>query len=121
MTKFIKYGQYTNYKIPTMTWQFWIDRGGTFTDIVAREPDGALHRAKHLSENPERYADAALHGIRLAGVLWLFQNFGAEALGQLMQCRLVLVQPAGLPPKRFAPRDLDDFFLREDLRFARVR
>ena len=45
-------------------WDFWIDRGGTFTDIVAREPDGTLHRAKHLSENPERYADAALHGIR---------------------------------------------------------
>ena len=45
-------------------WDFWIDRGGTFTDIVARDPDGALHRAKLLSENPERYVDAALHGIR---------------------------------------------------------
>ncbi|MFO1104758.1 MAG: hydantoinase B/oxoprolinase family protein [Amaricoccus sp.] len=45
-------------------WDFWIDRGGTFTDIVARDPDGRLHRAKHLSENPGRYPDAALHGIR---------------------------------------------------------
>ena len=46
------------------TWDFWIDRGGTFTDIVARDPDGRLHRAKLLSENPEQYEDAALHGIR---------------------------------------------------------
>ena len=45
-------------------WQFWIDRGGTFTDIVARTPEGALLTGKFLSENPERYADAAVHGIR---------------------------------------------------------
>jgi 5-oxoprolinase (ATP-hydrolysing) len=45
-------------------WDFWIDRGGTFTDIIARDPEGRLHRAKLLSENPEQYADAALHGIR---------------------------------------------------------
>src|SRR5262245_2272141 len=45
-------------------WQFWIDRGGTFTDIVARRPDGALVTHKLLSENPGRYVDAALHGIR---------------------------------------------------------
>ena len=52
-----------------MGWQFWIDRGGTFTDIVARRPDGALLTHKLLSENPERYADAALAGIReLLGV-----------------------------------------------------
>lgn len=47
-----------------MAWDFWIDRGGTFTDIVARDPDGRLHRAKLLSESPGQYADAALHGIR---------------------------------------------------------
>ncbi len=47
-----------------MDWQFWIDRGGTFTDIVARRPDGVLLAHKLLSENPERYADAALQGIR---------------------------------------------------------
>jgi 5-oxoprolinase (ATP-hydrolysing) len=45
-------------------WQFWIDRGGTFTDVVALRPDGALVTHKLLSENPERYADAALAGIR---------------------------------------------------------
>lgn len=45
-------------------WQFWIDRGGTFTDIVGREPDGTLHTHKLLSENPEAYEDAALQGIR---------------------------------------------------------
>ena len=50
-------------------WQFWIDRGGTFTDIVARDPDGTLVTHKLLSENPERYADAAVAGIRhLLGV-----------------------------------------------------
>ena len=45
-------------------WQFWIDRGGTFTDIVARRPDGALVTHKLLSDNPERYRDAAVHGMR---------------------------------------------------------
>jgi len=45
-------------------WQFWIDRGGTFTDIVGRQPDGALVTLKLLSENPERYSDAAVQGIR---------------------------------------------------------
>ncbi|WP_114376690.1 hydantoinase B/oxoprolinase family protein [Elioraea thermophila] len=47
-----------------MAWQFWIDRGGTFTDIVARHPDGTLTTHKLLSENPERYRDAAVAGIR---------------------------------------------------------
>ena len=46
------------------TWQFWIDRGGTFTDIVARAPDGQLTALKLLSENPEAYEDAALAGMR---------------------------------------------------------
>jgi len=45
-------------------WQFWIDRGGTFTDIVARKPDGSIVTHKLLSENPERYQDAAIAGIR---------------------------------------------------------
>ena len=50
-------------------WQFWIDRGGTFTDLVARRPDGAVVSHKLLSENPERYKDAAIQGIReLLGV-----------------------------------------------------
>lgn len=45
-------------------WQFWIDRGGTFTDIVAQQPDGKLEARKFLSENPEQYKDAATFGIR---------------------------------------------------------
>ncbi|KAK0352713.1 MAG: hydantoinase B/oxoprolinase family protein [Pseudomonadota bacterium] len=47
-----------------MQWQFWIDRGGTFTDVVARDPQGVLHTAKLLSSDPERYADAAVEAIR---------------------------------------------------------
>ncbi|MBI1245892.1 MAG: 5-oxoprolinase [Alphaproteobacteria bacterium] len=59
-------------------WQFWIDRGGTFTDIVARRPDGRLLTHKLLSENPGRYDDAALQGIRdLLGV-----PAGASLAGQ---------------------------------------
>ncbi|MFF4862606.1 hydantoinase B/oxoprolinase family protein [Streptomyces sp. NPDC001231] len=45
-------------------WQFWVDRGGTFTDIVARRPDGRLVTHKLLSDNPARYTDAAVAGIR---------------------------------------------------------
>ena len=45
-------------------WQFWIDRGGTFTDVVGRAPGGELHTLKLLSENPEQYPDAAVEGIR---------------------------------------------------------
>jgi len=45
-------------------WQFWVDRGGTFTDIVAKTPEGELRTHKLLSENPEVYQDAAVHGIR---------------------------------------------------------
>src|SRR4051794_21634126 len=51
------------------SWDFWIDRGGTFTDIVGRRPDGMLVPHKLLSENPEAYRDAAVQGIRdLLGV-----------------------------------------------------
>src|SRR5258705_7187212 len=48
----------------TQPWEFWIDRGGTFTDIVGRRPDGSLVAHKLLSENPEAYRDAAVPGIR---------------------------------------------------------
>src|SRR5271154_5574575 len=48
----------------TPRWEFWIDRGGTFTDVIGRRPDGALVTHKLLSENPEAYRDAAVHGIR---------------------------------------------------------
>jgi 5-oxoprolinase (ATP-hydrolysing) len=49
---------------PEKSWDFWIDRGGTFTDVVGRAPDGRLTAHKLLSENPEAYADAAVQGIR---------------------------------------------------------
>ncbi len=45
-------------------WQFWIDRGGTFTDVIGRDGFGALHTLKLLSDNPEQYADAAVEGVR---------------------------------------------------------
>ena len=48
----------------TSDWQFWIDRGGTFTDVVARTPEGKLITHKLLSENPEQYEDAALQSMR---------------------------------------------------------
>src|ERR1043166_7697353 len=49
---------------PDETWDFWIDRGGTFTDVVGRRPDGTLVAHKLLSENPEAYRDAAVQDIR---------------------------------------------------------
>ncbi|MER9754952.1 hydantoinase B/oxoprolinase family protein [Mesorhizobium sp. M0166] len=53
----------------TAKWDFWIDRGGTFTDVIGRDPEGGLHPRKLLSENPGAYADAAIQGIReLLGV-----------------------------------------------------
>ncbi|HET9415704.1 MAG TPA: hydantoinase/oxoprolinase N-terminal domain-containing protein, partial [Pseudolabrys sp.] len=51
-------------KTSRQIWDFWIDRGGTFTDVVGRRPDGSLVAHKLLSENPEAYSDAAVQGIR---------------------------------------------------------
>ncbi len=63
-------------------WQFWVDRGGTFTDIVGRAPDGTLATHKLLSENPEHYRDAAVAGIRhLLGV-----PAGAPVTRDLVEC-----------------------------------
>ncbi len=45
-------------------WEFWIDRGGTFTDVIGRAPDQSLHTLKLLSENAAHYDDAAVEGIR---------------------------------------------------------
>jgi 5-oxoprolinase (ATP-hydrolysing) len=61
-------------------WEFWIDRGGTFTDVVARAPDGSLSSRKLLSENPERYRDAAVQGIRECLGITPDQAVPAEAL-----------------------------------------
>src|SRR6478752_2951729 len=48
----------------TAQWDFWIDRGGTFTDVIGRDGEGRLHARKLLSENPQAYRDAAVAGIR---------------------------------------------------------
>ncbi|MFM2129952.1 MAG: hypothetical protein RL477_1498, partial [Pseudomonadota bacterium] len=68
-------------EILTGAWQFWIDRGGTFTDVIARAPDGRLSVRKLLSENPVRYADAAVEGIRLALGLAPGEAIPAERIG----------------------------------------
>ncbi len=66
----------------TARWQFWIDRGGTFTDIVGRKPDGTLTTHKLLSENPEQYKDAAVAGIRhLLGL-----QSGETVTPELVEC-----------------------------------
>ena len=62
-------------------WDFWIDRGGTFTDIVGRNPDGALIAHKVLSENPEAYRDAAVQGIRELMELAPGDTIPANAIG----------------------------------------
>jgi 5-oxoprolinase (ATP-hydrolysing) len=63
-------------------WQFWIDRGGTFTDVVGKRPDGILVTHKLLSENPEQYRDAAVAGIRhLLGL-----KAGEPVTPELVEC-----------------------------------
>ena len=63
-------------------WQFWIDRGGTFTDVVGKRPDGTLVTHKLLSENPEQYKDAAVAGIRhLLGL-----KAGEPVTPQVVEC-----------------------------------
>jgi 5-oxoprolinase (ATP-hydrolysing) len=54
----------TNETLTSKRWQFWIDRGGTFTDVVGKKPDGSLVTHKLLSDNPEQYPDAAVAGMR---------------------------------------------------------
>ncbi|MBZ9986242.1 hydantoinase B/oxoprolinase family protein [Mesorhizobium sp. BH1-1-5] len=64
-------------------WDFWIDRGGTFTDVIGRDPQGRLHPRKLLSENPEAYADAAIQGIRDLLRLKAGAAIAAEAIGDV--------------------------------------
>jgi len=64
-------------------WHFWIDRGGTFTDVVARTPDGRITTRKLLSEAPGRYADAAVHAIRDALDLGLADPLPAGVVGSV--------------------------------------
>ncbi|MEO1192514.1 MAG: hydantoinase B/oxoprolinase family protein [Pseudomonadota bacterium] len=64
-------------------WNFWIDRGGTFTDIIAERPDGGLVTHKLLSENPEHYQDAAIQGIRDLLGLAAGEALPSEPIGQV--------------------------------------
>ena len=78
-----------------MDWQFWIDRGGTFTDIVARRPDGSLATHKLLSENPGQYRDAALAGMRrlmglAAGAPLPVEQVGAIKMGTTVATNALL-------------------------------
>ncbi|UTW48985.1 hydantoinase B/oxoprolinase family protein [Bacterioplanoides sp. SCSIO 12839] len=67
-------------------WQFWVDRGGTFTDIVARRPDGELLSRKLLSENPQHYQDAAVEGIRR--IRAEFPQFPQDGSGQIESVKM---------------------------------
>ncbi len=94
------------------TWQFWIDRGGTFTDVVALRPDGALATAKLLSDNPEQYPDAALAGIRrLMGVASdrpiPVERIGAVKMGTTVATN-ALLERKGAPTALFVTRGFRD-------------
>ncbi|MEM8749102.1 MAG: hydantoinase B/oxoprolinase family protein [Pseudomonadota bacterium] len=79
----------------TGKWDFWVDRGGTFTDLVGRAPDGTLHPHKLLSENPEVYKDAAIEGIRQilkveAGAPMPADKIGAVKMGTTVATNALL-------------------------------
>ncbi|MFM1990941.1 MAG: hypothetical protein RJA99_3898 [Pseudomonadota bacterium] len=108
-------------------WAFWVDRGGTFTDIVARAPGGGLVTHKLLSENPERYADAAIAGIReLLGLqpgdplpvdriecIKMGTTVATNALLERKGARTVLVTTAGFGDAlRIAYQNRPDIFAR---------
>ena len=75
-----------------MAWEFWVDRGGTFTDIVAQDPEGHLHSHKLLSENPEQYKDAAVQGISniLGDVPIAKADIGAVKMGTTVATNALL-------------------------------
>ena len=75
-----------------MAWEFWVDRGGTFTDIVAQDPEGHLHSHKLLSENPEQYNDAAVQGIsNILGDVPIAQaDIGAVKMGTTVATNALL-------------------------------
>src|ERR1700750_3526634 len=81
---------------PPHNWEFWIDRVGTFTDIVARRPDGRLVARKLLSDNPAAYSDAAVAGIRQLLGLKPGQDVPASQIGS--------APPAAPPPTPPPPR-----------------
>jgi 5-oxoprolinase (ATP-hydrolysing) len=93
-------------------WQFWIDRGGTFTDVVARRPDGTLATHKLLSENPEQYRDAAIAGIRhflgvAAGAPIPVERIEAVKMGTTVATN-ALLERTGEPTVLFITRGFRD-------------
>jgi len=75
----------------TTGWHFWIDRGGTFTDVVGRTPDGAIHTLKLLSNNPDAYRDAAAEGItRLLGSIEGAQTVAEIRMGTTVATNALL-------------------------------
>ncbi len=120
-------------------WDFWIDRGGTFTDIVARDPDGVLHTRKLLSENPEQYEDAALQGIRdyleleksdpipaaRVGAVKMGTTVATNALLEREGDRVVLVTTKGLRDQlqlayQARPRLFDRHIIKPEMLYDRV-
>ena len=95
----------------TARWDFWIDRGGTFTDVIGRDPTGKLHARKLLSENPGAYRDAAVQGIRdhlglkagepipagLVGEVRMGTTVATNALLERKGDRTLLVTTQGFP------------------------
>ena len=75
-----------------MAWEFWVDRGGTFTDIVAQDSTGHLHSHKLLSESPEQYQDAAVQGISniLGDVPIARADIGAVKMGTTVATNALL-------------------------------
>ncbi len=72
-------------------WDFWVDRGGTFTDVIGRAPEGTLHPLKLLSENPEAYEDAAVEGIRqLLGGTIVPERIGVVRMGTTVATNALL-------------------------------
>ena len=96
----------------TTAWDFWIDRGGTFTDVVARRPDGELETVKLLSENPEAYDDAALAGIRRCLGLGPAEPIPSERVGRVKMGTTVatnaLLERTGAPTVLVTTRGLGD-------------
>ena len=82
----------------TTGWQFWIDRGGTFTDVVARRPDGTLVTRKLLSDNPEHYRDAAIRGIgELLGIAPGATIAGVDSVVSTVQSTSPTMPESALP------------------------
>ena len=93
-------------------WDFWIDRGGTFTDVIARDPKGRLHARKLLSQNPGAYADAAVQGVRDHLGLKTGQPIPAGVIGEVRMGTTVatnaLLERKGEPTLYVATRGFAD-------------